>query len=317
MESLCFGGRQALAKFFNALLLSKAHWYRILAPSSDEPQHVLIRSNFPPLSDFFSLSDYSTAELFVQLGLAWHKKGNHSPLLKAWESFIAKFKLPAEITTFSTKAKQHLYIRLGTWKEKAHPQANPVEIWKQACLSGSYPLPKLQISSLSMRFASDITELGFHVLEHLDSESECEVDSKSECEDDSKESRSVSEPEKEESGGENESSSEDENDGKAVNLVSNASSDLCPNQFPLLHKLGVHSNFMDKLLQELVKYNGRHSIEYVQGNSHPGYLVPQPSFCSEEKCKDAITAKTTLFMDNIVSNISKSASCTISEAAEC
>jgi hypothetical protein len=79
MDSLCFGGWQALAKFFNALLLSKAHWYQILAPSSDEPQHVLIRSTFPPLSDLFSLSNYSTAELFVQLGLAWHKKGNHSP----------------------------------------------------------------------------------------------------------------------------------------------------------------------------------------------------------------------------------------------
>jgi hypothetical protein len=176
MDLLCFCGRQALAKFFNALLSSKAHWYRILAPSSDEPQHVLIRSAFPPLSDLLSLSDYSTAELFIQLGLAWHKKGNHSPLLKAWESFIAEFKLPTEIITFSIKAKQRLYIRLGTWKEKAHPHAKPVEIWKKACLSGSYPLPKLRISSLSMRFASDIAELGFHVLEHLDedSESECE-----------------------------------------------------------------------------------------------------------------------------------------------
>jgi hypothetical protein len=63
--------------------------------------------------------------------------------------------------------------------------------------------------------------------------------------------------------GANESISEDENDGKAVN----ASSDLCPNQFPLLHKCSVHSNFMDKLLQELVKYNGRNSIEYVQWNN--------------------------------------------------
>jgi hypothetical protein len=123
-------------------------------------------------------------------------------LLKAWESFIAEFKLPAEITTFSIKAKQRLYIRLGTWKEKAHPQAKPVEIWKKACLSGSYPLPKLRISSLSMRFASDIGELGFHVFEHLDedSESECEDDSESECENDSEESCSISEPEKEESG---------------------------------------------------------------------------------------------------------------------
>jgi len=53
-----------------------------------------------------------------------------------------------------------------------------------------------------MRFASDIGELGFHVLEHLDEdrESECEDDSESECENDSEESCSISEPEKEESG---------------------------------------------------------------------------------------------------------------------
>jgi hypothetical protein len=74
---------------------------------------------------------------------------------------------------------------------------------------------------------------------------------------------------------------------------------------------------MDKLLQELVKYNGQNSIEYVQGNNQPGYLVPQPLFCYGEKYESAITAKTTSFMDNIVSNISKSATCTKSEAAEC
>jgi hypothetical protein len=74
---------------------------------------------------------------------------------------------------------------------------------------------------------------------------------------------------------------------------------------------------MDKLLQELVKYNGQNSIAYVQGNNRPGYLVPQPLFCSREKYESAITAKTTSFMDNIVSNISKSATCTKSEAAEC
>jgi len=70
-------------------------------------------------------------------------------------------------------------------------------------------------------------------------------------------------------------------------------------------------------LQELVKYNGQNSIEYVQGNNQPGYLVPQPLFCYGEKYESAITAKTTSFMDNIVSNISKSATCTKSEAAEC
>jgi hypothetical protein len=34
---------------------------------------------------------------------------------------------------------------------------------------------------------------------------------------------------------------------------------------------------MDKVLQELVKFYGQITIEYMQGNDCPGYLVPQPS----------------------------------------
>jgi hypothetical protein len=106
--------------------------------------------------------------------LAWYKKGNYSPLLTAWENFIAEFKLPAEITTFSISSKQRFYIRLGSWKEKTHPQVTPLVIWKKACHDGSYPLPKLRISSLSMRFASDMADLGFNLLQNLEGVSKSE-----------------------------------------------------------------------------------------------------------------------------------------------
>jgi hypothetical protein len=96
-----------------------------------------------------------------------------------------------------------------------------------------------------------------------------------------------------------------------------ASSDLCPEQFPFLHKLGVHSEFMERLMQELIKFNGRNYVEYMQGNNHPGYLLPVPSLRSIEKYESAVKAKSTSFMDNIVSIISKSLTCSKSEAVEC
>jgi hypothetical protein len=143
-------GWQVLANFFNALLSSKAHWYRIITPTSEEPQHLLIKSNFPFLSTLFSLDEYFTCNLLAQLGLAWYKKGSYSPLKTAWDNFIAEFKLHAEVTNFSINGKQHFYIRLGLWKEKTHPPLMPLAVWKKACCEGSYSVPKLRISSLSM-----------------------------------------------------------------------------------------------------------------------------------------------------------------------
>jgi len=139
----CSRGPQALANFCNALLSSKAHWYQIIAPSSDEPQHVLLRSIFPPLSDPFSLNDKHTFEILVMLGLVWCKKGNYSPLVKEWENFIKGFQLHAGMTTFSISNKQQRYTHLGSWKEMIHLHAMPATIWKKACQQGTYPLPKL------------------------------------------------------------------------------------------------------------------------------------------------------------------------------
>jgi len=92
--------------FFNALLSSKAHWYRIITLTSDKPQQLLIKSTFPSLSTLFSLDEYFTCNLLVQLGLAWYKKGSYSPLKTAWDNFIAEFKLHAEVTNFSINGRR-------------------------------------------------------------------------------------------------------------------------------------------------------------------------------------------------------------------
>ena len=62
MDSSCISSWQVLANFFNALLSSKVHWYQIIAPICDEPQHLLIRSTFPLLLNLFSLDDNFTSD---------------------------------------------------------------------------------------------------------------------------------------------------------------------------------------------------------------------------------------------------------------
>jgi hypothetical protein len=47
----------------------------------------------------------------------------------------------------------------------------PADIWAMAFWSSSYPVPKLRISSLSMRFASAVVELDLDLCQHLSIES--------------------------------------------------------------------------------------------------------------------------------------------------
>jgi hypothetical protein len=81
----------------------------------------------------------------------------------------------------------------------------------------------------------------------------------------------------------NESSKNGSDEKKEESEAKKTSSDISPDEYPLLHKLGIHSEFMDKLLQELVRYHGWNTIKYMQGNNRPGYLVPLPSLCTVKK----------------------------------
>ncbi len=69
MDSSHARGRVALAKLFQGLLSSKAHWYRIVAPSSDEPHCGLILSTFPSLLELLSLEDELFNQELVGLGV--------------------------------------------------------------------------------------------------------------------------------------------------------------------------------------------------------------------------------------------------------
>jgi hypothetical protein len=74
---------------------------------------------------------------------------------------------------------------------------------------------------------------------------------------------------------------------------------------------------MDKLLQELVRFHGRNTIEYMQGNNYPGYLVPLPSLHTIKSYESTITVKSGSFINSILHNIAISASCSESDAIVC
>jgi hypothetical protein len=129
----------------------------------------------------------------------------------------------------------------------------PITIWKKTLRTGEYNAPKLQISSLSMRFAADISQLNLDFfaqdipnkisgavanIEEHKSCSECsnEVPTESELVDNNVEV------------------------GHEWIPLSN----LSPSEYPMLSSLGVHTEKnLDKVLQEVVKLHGQKSIYYL------------------------------------------------------
>jgi hypothetical protein len=65
------------------------------------------------------------------------------------------------------------------------------------------------------------------------------------------------------------------------------------------------------MLQELERYSGQNTIEGMQANNCPGYLVPQPLLRTINSYDSVIAAKSSSFIDNMVNNIAKSTSCRI------
>ena len=117
------------------------------------------------------------------------------PCRDGWDCFIAKEKLNMETTYFSINNKRHVYIKVGSWNlnDGEHPPKIPAVIWKEALKCGTYSIPKLRISSVALRFASNIGRL-FSTIECTPSESlassasstvtDCESESLSEETDD-------------------------------------------------------------------------------------------------------------------------------------
>jgi hypothetical protein len=207
--------------------------------------------------------------LLVHLGLASYWRGTIcSPLVASWERFIGEYQLRIEITMFKLGGKQHLFLQVGSLNEKRHPLTKPADTWAMALRSGSYPVPKLRISLLSMWFASAVAELDLDLCQHSSIES---VERSSDSEEEQSEvTSSMNKYIKE--------------NVIVAEIDPVLTSNLPADEFPLLSSLGIHSKkHMDSLIQEIVKFNMRKVIKYMQANNRIGFLLPIPSSQNTER----------------------------------
>jgi hypothetical protein len=140
----------------------------------------------------------------------------------------------------------------------------PINIWAKAVQDHSCDVPRLQISLLSMRFASAVAESDLDLSRHEKTVPATVAN------EDSKEEQSVTQ------GTDENSVAEESGDTVLPDKV--FVSNLPAEQFPLLCSLGIDSELqMDVLIREIVNYHGCKTIKYMQANNRIGFLLPLPS----------------------------------------
>jgi len=195
----------------------------------------------------------------------YRKNSGYSPLEKEWEYFITEQEIPeAEITHLSLGSKKRFYIRLGTWnKGLNHYPKTPENIWASA-QAGTLRVPRICITLVSERFAKKIGSLDMLPLK----EQEQGVELKASGED------SVS------------SDGLDENDSIESEVEVEDTTTVIPDQenFPLLHSLFSmnegSNNLFNRLINEILKFNGSKAVTYAKGNNTMGTLLEVPQFRS-------------------------------------
>ncbi len=114
---------------------------------------------------------------------------------------------------------------------------------------------------------------------------------------------------------ESERESESMSDNIAPEMVS--SSNLSAQEFPLLNSLGIHSEkYMDALIREVVRFNARSKITFLQANNWTGFLLPLASAWTTNRYLVEF-GKFGNIIQKIVNIISQSAQCSQEEAAMC
>jgi hypothetical protein len=190
---------------------------------------------------------------------------------------------------------------VGSWSER-QPAILPKAIW---CSRSTYVKPKLRITTLTLAFAVLVGKL-----ELTTTTSACTnrsiIDSISEKSEDSN----------------SDSKSESDITGKInANEEKNFRTGMMPsihfdaNDYPLLHSLGWQKEYQfHALLREIVKYKGS-TIEFMQNNNRPGFLILFPSSRSTKRFSTEV-AKKDGAIDSLLNCISMSATCNRREAAE-
>jgi len=149
--------RKALADFFAAAEVQRAHWYSIKEAKDGACCHD-VNLVFPSLSSLLSIHEDILTAIKEFAGLLYKRKAVSSSLLRACEELLREYKLTNELTTFSILGKQRVFIRVGSWSQR-HLAITPKAIW---CSRDSYDKPILWISTLSMEFAPTIWNFKAH-----------------------------------------------------------------------------------------------------------------------------------------------------------
>jgi len=280
----------------------RAHWYSILLPSKSTPgfdeKHY---AAFPPLSKLSSIKEEIFREVLLHCGLAMYRKNSgYSPLEKEWEYFITEQEIPeAEITHFSLGSKKRFYIRLGTWnKGLNHYPKTPENIWASA-QAGTLRVPRICITLVSERFAKKIGSLDMLPLK----EQEQGVELKASGED------SVS------------SDGLDENDSIESEVEVEDTTTVIPDQenFPLLHSLFSmnegSNNLFNRLINEILKFNGSKVVTYAKGNNTMGTLLEVPQFRSLKGYTKEFKKKDNILV-TLCDHVAKCSNCDRNEAGE-
>lgn len=308
-----------LAEFLRVIGKHRAHWYRVFDPSDDEVNKDIIRATFPSFATLMLLPKEIVEQLFIHLGLA--KQRQHMGVYKlcpdadAWERFIAEHQLNLESTVFAIQKKKHLYIRVGCWSMDRHPNKTPDAIWKLAAL---YPVPKLRISTLAIRFSVRVGEFfsgtPSGVVDSSSSSGVSGGDGGMSSDSEEEQSRTPETDDEENSENvQNEMVVSPSNSNEAIaseTVSSSGSSNDIPDskEYPLLHQYGVPiqcKSVMDKLLQEVVKFHGGRKIEYTQISQKKGLLLRVQSASSKHLFSKTLRRKGN-FLDEMLEFIASS-----------
>jgi hypothetical protein len=195
------------------------------------------------------------------------KKLGYSPLMKEWQDFIIEQEIPeVEVTHFTINKKKQVYIRLGSWnKGLNYSPKTPADIWS-AAQANILRVPRVSTTLVSERFAKKIGMLDLQfVMEHggeLKTSNEESVSLDSLDEDVTIESETEVDEE------------EDINADAGVIIPDREN-------FPLLHSLFSMNegfNLFNRLINEILRFNGSKVMTYAKGNNTLGTLLEVPQF---------------------------------------
>jgi hypothetical protein len=293
-------GRKALADFFTAMTSQKAHWYNMIAPSYSDATREELNRIFPPLSSLLNIEVTIMNQVLEASGLCRKKADIFLPTLQAWREFIAEYKIDVELTMFSLGNKRRHFLRVGSFNKMNHPAKMPVFYWRERVEP-----PKLRINKVTSIFALSIGQLN---LTFDDEGSRMEIESESS---DSSSDESESEP----SSADN---VEVDGDNTSARLeLTTAELNLPdPNTFPLLNSLSYNPMNMDRLMQEILLFQGNKQINFTRGNNRKGSLIILLSHRHLERY-EAELSKRNSAIDTIFDIIAESCKSSKEEAAEC